>query len=55
VRKNATDADVRNGLQRGAIGMVGGKAKLQRDDCDGPGNCLPVCQKCLAAAVLKRL
>lgn len=28
----------------GAIGMVGGKAKLLRDDyCDGLGNCLPVC------------
>lgn len=28
----------------GAIGMVGGKAKLMRDDyCDGLGNCLPVC------------
>ena len=28
----------------GAIAMVGGKAKLQRDDyCDGLGNCLPVC------------
>jgi Fe-S-cluster-containing hydrogenase component 2 len=28
----------------GAIGMVGGQAKLLRDDyCDGLGNCLPVC------------
>ena len=28
----------------GAIGMVGGKAKLLREDyCDGLGNCLPVC------------
>ena len=28
----------------GAIGMVGGKATLLRDDyCDGLGNCLPVC------------
>ena len=28
----------------GAIGMVGGKAKLLRDDyCDGLGNCLPAC------------
>ncbi|MDD4315556.1 MAG: 4Fe-4S binding protein [Clostridia bacterium] len=28
----------------GAIGMIGGKAKLLRDDyCDGLGNCLPVC------------
>ncbi|MDR2850222.1 MAG: 4Fe-4S binding protein, partial [Verrucomicrobiota bacterium] len=28
----------------GAIGIVGGKAKLLRDDlCDGLGNCLPVC------------
>ncbi len=28
----------------GAIGLVGGKAKLLRDDyCDGLGNCLPVC------------
>lgn len=27
-----------------AIGLVGGKAKLLRDDyCDGLGNCLPVC------------
>lgn len=30
--------------QEGAIAMVGGKAKLLRDDyCDGLGNCLPVC------------
>ncbi|MDR3301370.1 MAG: 4Fe-4S binding protein [Spirochaetaceae bacterium] len=28
----------------GAIGIVGGKAKLLRDaDCDGLGNCLPAC------------
>ncbi len=28
----------------GAIGLVGGKAKLLKDDyCDGLGNCLPVC------------
>lgn len=28
----------------GAIGLIGGKAKLLRDDyCDGLGNCLPVC------------
>lgn len=28
----------------GAIGMVNGKAKLQRDDyCDGLGDCLPAC------------
>lgn len=28
----------------GAIGMVGGKAKLLRDDfCDGMGDCLPAC------------
>ena len=28
----------------GAIGMVGGKAKLMRDDyCDGLGDCLPSC------------
>ena len=28
----------------GAIGMVGGKAKLLRDDyCDGLGDCLPEC------------
>lgn len=28
----------------GAIGMVGGKAKLLRDDyCDGLGDCLPTC------------
>ena len=30
--------------QEGAIGMVGGKAQLLRDDyCDGLGNCLPAC------------
>ena len=30
--------------QEGAIGMVGGKAKLMRDDyCDGLGDCLPAC------------
>lgn len=29
---------------QGAIGMVGGKAKLLKEDhCDGLGNCLPVC------------
>ena len=28
----------------GAIGMVGGKARLLRDDyCDGLGDCLPAC------------
>lgn len=28
----------------GAIQMIGGKAKLIRDDyCDGLGNCLPMC------------
>ena len=28
----------------GAIAMVGGKAKLMRDDyCDGLGDCLPAC------------
>ena len=28
----------------GAIGMVGGKAKLLREDyCDGLGDCLPAC------------
>ena len=28
----------------GAIGMIGGKAKLLRDDyCDGLGDCLPTC------------
>ena len=28
----------------GAIGMVGGKAKLMREDyCDGLGDCLPAC------------
>jgi NAD-dependent dihydropyrimidine dehydrogenase PreA subunit len=33
-----------NACHEGAIGMVGGKAKLLRDDyCDGLGNCLPVC------------
>ena len=47
------DADKCNGCglcvsacHEGAIGMVGGKAKLLRDDyCDGLGNCLPVCPK----------
>ncbi len=30
--------------QQSAIAMVGGKAKVVRDDyCDGIGNCLPVC------------
>ena len=30
--------------QEGAIAMIGGKAKLIRDDyCDGLGNCLPAC------------
>ena len=29
---------------QGAIGLVGGKAKLLREDyCDGLGNCLPIC------------
>lgn len=45
------DEDLCNGCglcvsacHEGAIGMVGGKAKLLRDDyCDGLGNCLPVC------------
>lgn len=33
-----------NACQEGAIGIVGGKAQLLRDDyCDGLGNCLPVC------------
>lgn len=33
-----------NACHEGAIGLVGGKAKLLRDDyCDGLGNCLPVC------------
>ena len=33
-----------NACHEGAIGMIGGKAKLLRDDyCDGLGNCLPVC------------
>lgn len=33
-----------NACHEGAIGMVGGKAKLLRDDyCDGLGDCLPVC------------
>ena len=28
----------------GAIGLVGGKARLLRDDfCDGLGDCLPAC------------
>ena len=45
------DADKCNGCglcvsacHEGAIGMVEGKAKLQREDyCDGLGNCLPAC------------
>ena len=45
------DADKCNGCglcaeacHEGAIGMVGGKAALLRDDyCDGLGDCLPVC------------
>ena len=45
------DADKCNGCglcaaacHEGAIGMVGGKATLLRDDyCDGLGDCLPVC------------
>ncbi len=33
-----------NACHESAIGLVGGKAKLLRDDyCDGLGNCLPVC------------
>jgi len=33
-----------NACHEGAIGLIGGKAKLLRDDyCDGLGNCLPVC------------
>ena len=33
-----------SGCHEGAIGMVGGKAKLLRDDhCDGLGDCLPAC------------
>lgn len=33
-----------NACKEGAIAIVGGKAKLMRDDyCDGLGNCLPVC------------
>ena len=35
----------------GAIGMVGGKAKLLRDDyCDGLGDCLPHRRHPLCAA-----
>lgn len=45
------DEDLCNGCglcaqacHEGAIGMVGGKAKLLRDDyCDGLGDCLPAC------------
>lgn len=45
------DEDICNGCglcvsacHEGAIGLVGGKAKLLRDDyCDGLGNCLPAC------------
>lgn len=33
-----------NACHEGAIGIVGGKAKLLRDDyCDGLGDCLPAC------------
>ncbi len=33
-----------NACHEGAIGMVGGKAKLLQDDyCDGLGDCLPAC------------
>lgn len=33
-----------NACHEGAIGMVGGRAQLLRDDyCDGLGDCLPVC------------
>lgn len=33
-----------NACHEGAIGMVGGKAKLLREDyCDGLGDCLPAC------------
>ena len=33
-----------NACHEGAIAIIGGKAKLVRDDyCDGLGNCLPVC------------
>lgn len=33
-----------NACHEGAIGMVGGKAKLMKDDyCDGFGDCLPAC------------
>lgn len=33
-----------NACHEGAIGIIGGKAKLLRDDyCDGLGDCLPTC------------
>ena len=33
-----------NACHEGAIGMIGGKAKLLREDyCDGLGDCLPAC------------
>ena len=33
-----------NACHEGAIAMIGGKAKLMRDDyCDGMGDCLPHC------------
>ncbi|WP_428898487.1 4Fe-4S dicluster domain-containing protein [Parelusimicrobium proximum] len=33
-----------NACHQGAIGMVGGKARMMREDyCDGLGRCLPVC------------
>lgn len=33
-----------NACQEGAIELIGGKAKLMREDyCDGLGNCLPHC------------
>ncbi|MDR2846432.1 MAG: 4Fe-4S binding protein, partial [Candidatus Methanoplasma sp.] len=35
-----------NACHEGALAIIGGKARLVRDDlCDGMGNCLPVCPR----------
>ena len=39
----------------GAIEMIGGKARLTREDyCDGLGDCLPACKLCLTVYHLYR-